>query len=217
VANPQRVGWVEVFAGESRTLIDVVADGIFVHPGGSVTATRVRVNGSVVINTQVGHPNRLHLTDTAVHNGLVVNAIDSSGTLEWGAETPVDVMVTDSWIFHPQGDGQYHTEALAGFGFPRGVRFTNNTFIQQGPFNSTATGVINFYGADTVFEHCYFGWESGTAAYYTVYVRGRNNVVRDSALQKGLAHYVYPNPPDDYAMATYIGNVDADTGASIAL
>ena len=140
--------------------------------------------------------------------------VDSGGNLHWGGEVPVDVSVSNSWVHHPQGDGRYHTEALAGFGWPRGARFTNTAFVQAGPFNATATATINWHGADTVFDNCYFGWSSGVAAYYTVYVEGRNNVVKGSRLQNGLASYVYP---DSSPKATYSGNADAATGAPLNL
>ncbi len=214
VANPDRIRSVEVFAGENVTISDVITDGIIVHGGGSVTATNVRVNGSVVVIPELGKPvSRLHLTNAAVTNGITINAIDSGGTLYWGGEIPVDVAVSDSWIRHPQGGGSDHTEALAGFGFPRGATFTNTSFIQSGPFNGTATATINWHGADTTFDGNYFGWSDGTAAYYTVYVEGRNNVVRNSRLEAGLASFVYP---DSSPPARYVGNTDAGTGAPIA-
>jgi hypothetical protein len=190
--------------GQSVSLTDVIVDGIVVNGGGSVTATNVRVNGSVVVLPQVGAPmTKLHLTDSAVTNGLTINVVDSAGSLHWATEVPVDVVVSGSWVNHPQGNGDYHTEALAGFGMPRGAKFYNSSFIQQGPFNGTATGTTNWHGADTIMDGNHFGWEGSPAAYYTVYVEGRNNVVRNSTFDKGLADYIYPNSSPK---ATYTNN-----------
>ena len=201
--------------GQSVTIADVVVDSIVVYGGGQITATNVRVNGSVVVLPQVGAAvTKMHLTNSAVHAGLTINVVDSAGSLFWGGEVPVDVLVSGTWVFHPQGDGQYHTEALAGFGWPSGAKFLNSSFVQQGPFNGTATGTINWHGTDTVFDGCNFGWDADTAAYYTVYVEGRNNVVRNSILAVGMADFVYPNSSP---RASYSGNVDAGTGAGLNL
>jgi len=192
-----------------------VVDSIVIHGGGQLTATNVRVTGSVVVLPQVGKATtKLHLINSAVHSGLTINVVDGGGNLYWGGEVPVDVNISGSWIHHPQGDGAYHTEAVAGFGWPRGARFTNTAIIQSGPFNATATATINWHGADTVFDNVYFGWRNGVAAYFTIYVEGRNNVVKNSKLQNGMAGYVYP---DSSPKATYSGNVDADSGARINL
>jgi hypothetical protein len=211
VANPPSIGRLEVTG--SQSISDVVVDSIVVHAGGQLTATNVRVTGSVVVLPRVGAATtKLHLVDSAVHASLNVNVVDGAGNLYWGGEVPVDVVVSGSWIYEPQGDGTYHTEALAAFGWPRGATFIGSTFVQGGPFNATATATINWHGADTVFDGCYFGWSGGIAAYYTVYVEGRNNVMRNSRLEAGLAGHVYPdsNPP-----ATYTNNTDALTGAPI--
>ncbi len=214
VGNPAHVGRVEVYNGQSVTLTDVVADGIVVYGGGQVTVTNVRITGSVVVLPMTGAATtKVHITDSAIHAGMTVNVVDSGGSLYWGGETPVDLIVSGSWIHHPQGDGSYHTEALAGFGWPRGARFTGSTIVQDGPFNGTATATVNWHGADTVFDGDHFTWGSGTAAYFTVYVEGRNNVVKSSTLEVGLADYVYPSSSP---MATYTYNVDATTGESIA-
>lgn len=210
VPNPPNLG--QLVVRDSMVISDVVVDSIVVHAGGQLSASNVQVNGSVVVLPVQGAPTAgLHLTNSTVFAGMTVNAIDGAGNLYWG-EVPVDVVVSGSWIRHPQGDGSYHTEALAGFGMPRGARFINTTFVQEGPFNGTATATINWHGADSVFDGCTFSWANGVAAYYTVYVEGRNNVVRNSRLERGMAGYIYPNsaPP-----AVYTGNVDAGTGAAV--
>ncbi|MGD9754113.1 MAG: hypothetical protein AB7W59_24220, partial [Acidimicrobiia bacterium] len=210
VPNPPNVG--QLVVRDSMVISDVVVDSIVVHAGGHLSASNVQVNGSVVVLPVQGAATAgLHLANSTVFAGMTVNAIDGAGNLYWG-EVSVDVVVSGSWIRHPQGDGSYHTEALAGFGMPRGARFVSTTFVQEGPFNGTATATINWHGADTVFEGCAFSWANGVAAYYTVYVEGRNNVMRNSRLEKGMAGYIYPNssPP-----AVYTGNVDAGTGAVV--
>jgi hypothetical protein len=212
VANPPSVGRVEVHGTE--TLSDVIVDTIVVHGGGQLTATNIRVTGSVVVLPRLGAATtKLHLTDSAVHAGLSINTVDSAGNLYWGGQIDVDIAVTGSWISHPQGDGTYHTEALAGFGWPRGARFTNTAFIQNGPFNGTATATVNWHGADTVFDGCTFAWADGVAAYYTIYVEGHNNIVRNSRLEPGMAGYVYP---DSSPRATYTANIDTN-GTPISL
>jgi hypothetical protein len=213
VANPASIGRLEVTG--SQSISDVVVDSIVVHGGGQLTATNVRVTGSIAVIPRLGTPTtKLHLTNSAVHAGLTINAVDGAGNLYWGGEVPVDVAVTGSWIHHPQGDGQYHTEALAGFGWPRGARFTNTAFIQAGPFNATATATTNWHGADTTFDGCYFGWTAGTAAYFTVYIEGRNNTVTNSRLEPGLAGHIYPNSSPH---ATYTNTTDALTGTLLAI
>lgn len=212
-ANPRHVGTLDVTG--SMTVNDVIADSVIVRAGGQLTATNITVNGSVVVMPSVGGATtKLHLNNANVSAGMTVNVVDGAGSLFWGGEVPVDIQVSNSWISHPQGDGSFHTEALAGFGLPRGARFTNTTFVQAGPFNGTATATINWHGADTVFDGCRFTWSSGVAAYYTVYVEGRNNVVRNSVMEKGMAGYVYPNSSPK---AAYSDNTDANSQQALAL
>lgn len=212
-ANPRHVGTLDVTG--SMTVNDVIADSVIVRAGGQLTATNITVNGSVVVMPSAGGATtKLHLNNANVSAGMTVNVVDGAGSLFWGGEVPVDIQVSNSWISHPQGDGSFHTEALAGFGLPRGAKFTNTTFVQAGPFNGTATATINWHGADTVFDGCRFTWSSGVAAYYTVYVEGRNNVVRNSVMEKGMAGYVYPNSSPK---AAYSGNTDANSQQALAL
>ena len=126
---------------------------------------------------------------------------------------PVDIEVSNSWIRHPQGSGSDHTQALAGFGWPTGATFEHTTFRLQGPMNGTGTAPVFWHGQDTLFDDCYFGYEDGVGSYYTVYVRGTDNLVRNSSFEKGAASYIYPN--SSHPMATYTGNVDAHTGAPV--
>ena len=210
VSSPKKIGKVEVFAGQDVTISDVITDQIVVHGGGKLTATNVRVNSSVVVLPESGvAKTKLHLDNALVTNGLTINTIDGSGNLHWGPAVPVDIKVSNSWIRHPQGSGTDHTEALAAFGYTSGAMFINDTFIQDGPFNGTATATINWHGDNTTFDGCYFGWNGQTAAWFTVYVEGTNNVVRNSHLEAARAGYIYP---DSTPPATYNNNTDPQTG-----
>ena len=212
VANPAQLGRVEVHGTENLT--DVVLDSIIIYPGGQLTARNIRVTGSLVVLPETGAPvTKVHLIDSAVHSGTTINVSTPNGVLDLNNEVPVDIFVSGSWLNHPHDATKtWHTEAVAGFGRPQGARFINTAFIQEGPFNGTATAAINWHGADTVFDGCYFGYTGGTAAYYTVYVEGRNNIVKNSTFAVGLAGYVYP---DSNPKATYSGIVDAAGGAPV--
>jgi hypothetical protein len=206
-ATPDQLGPLVV--DEDVVVADAVIESVTVKPGGHLRATNVRVIGSVLVSTARDEPAGLELVASAVHGGLTVHGVDADGELEWDEVLPVDLEVTGSWIHHPQGEEAAHTEALAGFGWPQGARFDGTTFVQSGPFNGTATAVVNWHGHDTTFDGCYFGWADGVAAYYTLYVDGPGNVVRRSHARRGLADYVYP---DSSVTARYPDLVDLDTG-----
>lgn len=127
---------------------------------------------------------------------------------------PAPITVRNTVFYHPPGNAANgdHVEALHIADYGSGWRFTNVAFVQQGPMNGTQTATINFHGSDSVFDGCWFLWEGGTAAYYTVYIDGPNNVVKNSWFAKGQADFVYPGSP---TMATYTNNRDVDTGAVI--
>ncbi len=213
-SHPQSVGEIVVEAGQSKNLSNVIVDSIIVRAGGELFADHIKVTGSVVLLPQMGvAPATLRMKSSSVYAGITINAVDAAGNLDWNNDVPVDVVVEDSWIRHPQGSGTDHTEALAGFGWPKGAQFIRATFIQLGPFNATATTTINWHGVNTVFDGCYFGWgDQGVAAYYTVYVEGSNNIVKNSRMEKGQADYIYP---DSDPKATYQNNVDAVSDAAI--
>ena len=213
VANPAHLGNIVVREADTRVIDQAIVSRLEVHPGGTIIATNVRVEGAVVVVPRPGQAiTKLHLDNVAVTNGMTVNVTSGSG-LYWGAPVPVDIKVSNSWIRHPQGSGSDHTQALAGFGYPTGATFTNTTFILDGPFNGTGTAPVFWHGQDTTFDNCYFGVDKGLASYYTVYVRGANNLVRNSTFEKAKGGYIYPN--SDKPMATYVGNVDAHTGGPV--
>ena len=213
VANPPSLGTVHIPAGQTRTISQAVTDGIVVWPGANVTLTNVEAHGEVYVMSRHGDPTtRFRMTDSAAYNGMRVNTVDASENLDWGHQVYGDIRVDDSWIWYPQGSGTQHTEALSSFGWPSGTVFEHTSFIQQGPFNGTATATVNWHGVNTLFDDCYFGWQDGVAAWYTVYVAGSNNVVRNSTMEKGLGSWIYP---DSTPPATYVGNTDAASGAPV--
>lgn len=108
-----------------------------------------------------------------------------------------------------------HTEALHVADYGTGITFTNVAFVQQGgPLaNTGVTAVINYHGAGTVFDGCWFLWDGPVPAYYTVYIDGPGNVVKRSWFGSGAA-YVYPSSD---TMATYDSNRNVDTGALLTL
>ena len=212
VANPPYLGTVHVGPGETRTITQAVTDGIVVWPGANVMLDHIEAHGEIYVMARHGDATtRFRMTDSAAYNGMRVNTVDASENLDWGHQVYGDIRVDDSWIWYPQGSGTQHTEALSSFGWPSGTVFEHTSFIQQGPFNGTATATVNWHGVNTLFDDCYFGWSDGIAAWYTVYVEGSGNVVRNSLFEQARGGYIYPsNPP-----ATYIGNVDAVTGAPV--
>ena len=213
VPNPQYLGNIVVRDGDTRVIDQAVVTRLEVHPGGTIVATNTRVQGAVVVVPRPGQAiTTLHMDNVAVTNGMTVNVTSGSG-LYWGSSVDVDIEVSDSWIRHPQGSGSDHTQALAGFGWPTGATFEHTTFRLQGPMNGTGTAPVFWHGQDTLFDDCYFGYQDGVGSYYTVYVRGTNNLVRNSLFEKGAASYIYPN--SSHPVATYIGNVDAFTGSPV--
>lgn len=213
VVNPPYVGSVAVRAGETRTISESVISGITVYPGGSLTLENVKITGWTYIMSRYGDgTTKFHMDNSSISGGMRVTTVDSSENLDWNHQVYGDVEVNDSWIRYPQGSGTQHTEALSSFGWPDGSVFNHTTFIQDGPFNGTATATINWHGVNTVFDNCYFGWQNGVAAWYTVYVAGSNNIVRNSSMESGRGSYIYP---DSSPAATYINNIDAFTGSAI--
>jgi hypothetical protein len=92
-------------------------------------------------------------------------------------------------------------------------------FVQQGgPLaNSGVTAVINFHGSDAVFDGCYFLWDGPTPTYWTVYIDGPGNVVKNSWFDSG-AGYVFPySTQSPGTAATYVNNHNYDTGELLTL
>lgn len=213
VANPPYLGTVHVGPGETRTITQAVTDGIVVWPGANVMLDHIEAHGEIYVMNRHGDPTtRFRMTNSAARNGMRVNTVDASENIDWAHQVYGDIVVSNSWLWYPQGSGTQHTEALSSFGWPSGAVFNHVSFIQQGPFNGTATAAINWHGVNTTFNGCYFGWQDGVAAWYTVYVAGSNNVVRNSTMEKGLGSWIYP---DSTPPATYVGNTDAASGAPV--
>jgi hypothetical protein len=226
VADPAHVPALEV--SEPMTLSDVVVDGqVQVLPGADLVLDHVEVVGSIVFLVEAGQPmTKLH-ADGVRGKEIYASTLSPDGSildLEYqgpSSEVAAELVVTNSYFHSPPATPPTHTETIAGFGWIQGARFVDTTIIQQGPNNGTQTATVNWHGADTVFEGCYFGWDpSGEpAAWFTVYVSGPRNEVRDSVFENGGLEgrtgdfYVYPDPDKGGEPATYTGNLDAFTGA----
>jgi hypothetical protein len=98
-----------------------------------------------------------------------------------------------------------------------GMTFTNVAFVQQGGSlnNSGVTAAINYHGANSTFDGCWFLWDGPAPAYYNVYIDGPGNVVKNSWFDgDNGAGFVYPSSE---TMATYTNNRNVDTGALLNL
>lgn len=105
-----------------------------------------------------------------------------------------------------------HTTTLHGADYGIGYTFTNVTFQHQRCPSIDicgVTAVVEFSG-DAVFEGCYFIYDGpGTATWNTFYMRGGNQTIKNSFMQRSLGDYVsfeHPNP-----VFTFTNNVDYDT------
>ena len=218
IGSPPSISGFTVNNGETVSVSESIVTGnIFANGGMSLTLTNVRVQGAIFVVYTLGQSTPVVRINNIIADELRANVVDGQGNLYWGSAQAFDMIVEDSYFLRPVGNPAAgdHTEALAGFGWPDGVQFNHNSFIQEGPFNGTATATINWHGENTVFDQNYFGWDpSGDpATFYTVYVEGANNVVQNSHMEPALGGaYVYPssNP-----QATYIGNYNALTGEGI--
>lgn len=208
----------------------IIGGNVFANKGSSVTLTDCTINGGVVCIPQAGQPApTLVLTRCRITNGLSINPLDAAGsTLYWGGTVPVTMNFTRCWIYHPVAFQPAHVEALAGFGFASGGRYTSCSFVQQGApgVADGVTGVTNFYGHNTIFDDCLFGWDQGPAAPFCLYMRPENagghtnggTTISDCAIQKGAGMYVYnQNASEGYSHALYTGCYDYDTGVPLTL
>ncbi|MCA9602861.1 MAG: hypothetical protein KC417_12585 [Myxococcales bacterium] len=129
---------------------------------------------------------------------------------------PAPYTFTNTMMHAPYFTQPIHSEVIHVADYGEGMRFTNVAFVQAGgPLDNTGiTAVINFHGKNAVFDGCHFLWDGPTPAYYTVYVDGPGNVVKNSWFERGGASYVYP---DSDTMGTFVNNRDADSGMAIAL
>jgi len=135
----------------------------------------------------------------------------------WDLPRSMPMVVRDSYFRHPveTTNKAFHTEAIMVMGTGIGYRFENVRFTQDGPYNGTQTGAINFSGNDSRFENVWFDF-GGTprAAYFTVYITGDGNVVNGCSIERGLASYVYPNSE---VQARYQQCTDARSGDALTV
>ena len=212
--------WSNIGAWDRTFTIDncVLEGGFYwlVDDGGSypvdqyptITMRNTDILGSMVMLSPV----RLTMNHSYVSQGAFwAPCADCAGS-RFGLVRRMPVVVRNSFFVHPQGSPPDHTEALHVAGTGQGYRFVNTRFVQRGPMNRTQTGALFFHGGDSTFTSCWFDYQGRVAAaHYTLYVYGRGpgagrNVVRDSAIQKGKAWYVYPVANEGLTPARYVGN-----------
>lgn len=228
VGDPDEIGAVTAENGQTFEYDETVITGnVIVWGGGSVTLTNCEVIGAIVVFPKVGFgAPEIVMNDCVVTAGFTVNPLDAGDNLYWGGPLDVTMNITHCWIEHPTASQPSHVEALAGFGFPRGARFTDTTFAVVGGFGDGVTGVTNWYGIDTVFDGCWFGWGGdAAAAFYCMYNRPEEaggapdgNTVTDSAFEAGTGGYIYPgNAGEGYSDASYVNCYDFDTSDPLTL
>lgn len=191
----------------------------------TININRCRIEGSFVHFGGVKlNMDRTHVTRGA---GMIAPCPDCAGS-RYGLERQMPWNVTNSLFVSQPGDPSsgYHTEAVHIAGTGQGYRFTNTRFVQEGPYNGTQTAALFFHGGASTFDSSWFddGPQGVSNAYYhTVYVYGTGsgatkNVVRNSAIEKGMGSYVYRGGSGDpVTHATYTGNRDFHTGAALTL
>jgi hypothetical protein len=184
-----------------------------------------RIEGSFVsLGAYRLNMDRTHVTRGA---GMIAPCPDCAGT-RFSLEREMPFDVRNSLFVSPPGDRStgHHYEAAHIAGSGQGYRFTNTRFVQEGPTTGTETAALFFHGGRSTFDGCYFddGDQGVSNAYhYTVYAYGRGagatqNVVRNSAIERGMASYVYPGGSNDRVVhASYQDNRDFHSGARLAL
>ena len=192
----------------------------------TVNITRCRIEGSFVF---IGAA-KVNIDDTYIMQGagMIAPCPGCAGMAQYALAREMPWQVTNSLFRSRPGNALNgdHVEAMHIAGAGQGYSFTNTRFIQEGPVNGTQTGSVFVHAGRTTFDGCWFddGEQGVSNAYnYTVYFYGtgpgaRQNVVKNSAIEKGLSDYVYPDtPPDPVIHATYVNNRDFHTGATLSL
>ncbi|MDQ4090352.1 MAG: malectin [Actinomycetota bacterium] len=191
----------------------------------TINITRCRIEGSFVF---IGAA-RVNIDDTYVTlgAGMITPCPDCAGTT-YGLVREMPWMVTNSLFRSLPGNPAIgeHTEAMHIAGTGQGFQFVNTRFVQEGPVNGTQTGALFMHAGRSTFDGCYFDdGDQGVsnAYYYTVYAYGTGpgatqNVFKNSAIEKGMASYVYPSQANDPVIhATYTNNRDFHSGAALTL
>lgn len=134
---------------------------------------------------------------------------------------PGPLTITNSFMYAPYQTYPMHYSPIQVIQYIDGARFINVTFLQgSGPVeNSGITSAFLFGGTNSIMDHCYFLWTSNAPTWYTAYITGKGNVVKNSYFMKGANDYVYPGPSNgtEYFPATYQNNFDYQTGKPISL
>jgi hypothetical protein len=154
-----------------------------------------KITNTDILQTMVVlSPLQLTMERSYVRNGGWWAPCNDCAGPNWDLRRSMPIVVRDSYFRHlVTTDKRSHTEAIMVMGTGTGYRFENVRFTQDGPYNGTQTGAINFSGADSRFDNVWFDF-GGTpkAAYYTVYITGTDNVVNRCSIERGLASSVYP-------------------------
>lgn len=191
----------------------------------TVNITRCRIEGSFVF---IGAAKVL-IDDTYVTKGAgMIAPCPSCAGHAYGLVREMPWQVTNSLFRSVPGNPANgdHVEALHIAGTGQGYSFTNTRFIQEGPVNGTQTGAVFVHAGRTTFDGCWFddGDQGVSNAYnYAVYLYGTGpgatrNVVKNSAIERGISGYVYPDtPPDPVVHAAYVNNRDFHTNAPLSL
>lgn len=191
----------------------------------TINITRCRIEGSFIF---IGAA-KVNIDDTYVTlgAGMITPCPDCAGST-YGLVREMPWMVTNSLFRSLPGNPAIgeHTEAMHIAGTGQGFQFVNTRFIQEGPVNGTQTGALFMHAGRSTFDGCYFDdGDQGisNAYYYTVYAYGTGpgatqNVFKNSAIERGMSDYVYPDQPSDPVIhATYTNNRDFHTGAPLTL
>jgi hypothetical protein len=175
-----------------------------------------------ITNTDIMHtmvvlsPLRMTMERSYVRNGGWWAPCNDCAGPNWDFQRSMPIVVRDSYFRHlVTTDKRSHTEAIMVMGSGIGYRFENVRFTQDGPYNGTQTGAINFSGLKSRFDNVWFDF-GGTpkAAYYTVYITGDDNVVNRCSIERGIASYVYPNSE---IQAQYDQCTDVHSGTAITV
>lgn len=215
-----------VIKGDFYFAVDNTAADYALGSYPTVSITRCRIEGSLVF---IGAA-EVQIDDTYVMQGagMIAPCPGCAGMAQYGLVREMPWEVTNSLFRSRPGNPQNgdHVEAMHIAGAGQGYSFTNTRFVQEGPVNGTQTGAVFVHAGRTTFDGCWFDdGELGVSnSYnYAIYLYGtgpgaRQNVVKNSAIEKGLSSYVYPDtPPDPVVHATYVNNRDFHTGAALTL
>lgn len=214
-----------VIRGDFYFAVDNTSADYALNTYPTVNITRCRIEGSFVF---IGAA-KVTIDDTYVTRGAgMVAPCPTCAGNAYGLVREMPWRVTNSLFRSLPGVPERgdHTEAIHIAGAGQGYTFTNTRFIQEGPVNGTQTGAVFVHAGRSTFDGCWFddGDQGVSNSYnYAIYLYGTGpgatqNVVKNSAIERGITGYVYPDtPPDPVVHASYVNNRDFHTGAPLAL